>query len=107
MRTASTQKADLYIYAKNCEKSAVKDSIEKYILSTYVYNYLSKIVWGKIFSFLTRSRPLDLKHFCKFDVFDTPKFAIFYTLASSKNLVLNGVPIVVGQYFWKGFTFFH
>ena len=38
----------------------------------------------------------------KIDIFQKP---LFYILAFSKNLVLNAVPIAVGQYLKRDFTF--
>ena len=54
------------------EKSAVKHSIEKPILLSFInflYNPLSKIVCGNRFLFLTQSRPSLILHFLKILIF--------------------------------------
>ena len=49
-------------------------------------------------------RATELYQRTKFDTFEK---ALFCTLASSANLVLNTVPIAARQYLWRGFTFFY
>ena len=60
---------------KTRKKSALNLSTAKPILlnfAEFVYNLLSKIVWGNRSLFLTRSRPLDFTFFWRFYYFKRP-----------------------------------
>ena len=87
---------------------------------------MSRIVWGKRFSFLIRSRPLDIiffevlvfgkthslfkltfkaTHLQKIREYDISQKPLFCTSTSSMNLGLNPVPVAAGQYLWRYFIF--
>ena len=97
---ASTQthkRQTLTIVLENCEKSAVKFSVEKPTLLIFVN--LSIIFCQRFFSghalLKLILRETELQRRTKFDIFQT---TVVCTLATNGNLVLNVVPIAAGKF---------
>ena len=88
---------------------------------------MSKIFWGKYFSFITRVRQLEITISAVFSIskdvfavkidiqstelrqrpkFDTFQKALVFTLVSSANFVVKGTASVGGTYQWRDFTLF-